>query len=95
MPTTHPLASSMPLAPNLFGKQPQAAEGAATWEPCDSESEIWRWVKNRAPVARRGWEEDSSLSAVRGDPRVREEQWGGGVYCPPEAALSCVRGRGG
>ena len=84
MPTTHPLASSMPLAPNLFGKQPQAAEGAATWEPCDSESEIWRWVKNRAPVARRGWEEDSSLSAVRGDPRVREEQWGGGGGVGPQ-----------
>lgn len=30
------------------------AEGAAIWEPCDSESEILRWVKNRALVARQG-----------------------------------------
>lgn len=42
------------------------AGGAAIWEPCGSESESLRWVKNRALVARQGVEEGSSSSIVSG-----------------------------
>lgn len=59
--------SQQPLVVSLCLQQPRQLR-AATWEPCDSESEILRWVKNRALVARRGWEEKSSLSTVVGRP---------------------------
>jgi hypothetical protein len=47
--------------------------GSSYLEPCDSESEILRWVKNRALVARRRWEEGSTSSVV-----VGERPWGPG-----------------
>lgn len=64
---SQPKPSWQPLVLNLCLQQPRQL-GAATWEPCDSESEILRWVKNRALVARRGWEEKSNGSTVVGRP---------------------------
>lgn len=53
--------SWQPSVVSLCLQQPRQL-GAGTWEPCDSESDIWKWVKNRALVARRGWEgEEQSL----------------------------------
>lgn len=96
---THKPSTRCPWCRICFGGSPRLpAEGAATWEPCDSESEGLRWVKNRALVARGWWEEGSNSSFTGGRPPSQggwSKEWAVrmGVYalrrhtCGPSLAL--------